>query len=172
MGLKAAFDEIYGASGGKAPRDGFETLSNWLTNTNLEDLRGRQGAAEAAFRQLGITFAVYGDDEAAERIIPFDIVPRLFTGKEWSRLASGLEQRVHALNAFVADIYGERAILKDGIIPEELVLANSQFCIPMNGFTPPHGLYTTFAVLIWSAPGRMNSTYWKTMPARPPACPT
>lgn len=142
MGLKTAFDEIYGTSGGKAPRDGFETLSNWLTNTNLEDLRGRQGAAEAAFRQLGITFAVYGDDEAAERIIPFDIVPRLFTGKEWRRLATGLEQRVHALNAFVADIYGERAILKDGIIPEELVLANSQFCIPMNGFTPPHGLYT------------------------------
>lgn len=142
MRLKTAFDEIYGTSGGKAPRDGFETLSNWLTNTNLEDLRSRQGAAEAAFRQLGITFAVYGDDEAAERIIPFDIVPRLFTGKEWKRLATGLEQRVKALNAFVADIYGERAILKDGIIPEDLVLANSQFCIPMNGFTPPHGLYT------------------------------
>lgn len=142
MGLKPAFDEIYGQSGGQRPRPGFEALAEWLTTTDLEDLRSRQGAAEAAFRQLGITFAVYGDDEAAERIIPFDIVPRLFTAREWRKLEAGLEQRVRALNAFVADIYGDRAIIRDGIIPEELVLANSQFCIPMNGFVPPHGLYT------------------------------
>ncbi len=142
MGIKGAFDELYGVSGGKIPRAGFETLARWLENTGGEELRARQGAAEAAFRQLGITFAVYGDDEAAERIIPFDIVPRLFTAPEWSRLSDGLEQRVRALNAFMADIYGDRRILKEGIVPEELIMANSQFCIPMVGHKPPHGIYT------------------------------
>jgi uncharacterized circularly permuted ATP-grasp superfamily protein len=142
MGLKAAFDELYGLSGGKTPRAGFEIVDRWIRETGIEELSARQGAAEAAFRQLGITFAVYGDDEAAERIIPFDIIPRLFTAREWATLSAGLEQRVRALNAFVADIYGPRRILKDKVIPDELVLANSQFCIPMNGFVPPHGIYT------------------------------
>lgn len=142
MGAKGAFDEIFGPPPGKSPREGFEALAQWLQETGADSLRERQGAAEAAFRQLGITFAVYGDDEAAERIIPFDIVPRLFTAPEWSRLALGLEQRVRALNAFVADVYGERRIISEGLIPEELVMANSQYCIPMTGFRPPHGIYT------------------------------
>ncbi len=142
MSVKAAFDEIYGSAPGKAPREGFEAIAGWLTETGPDELRERQGAAEAAFRQLGITFAVYGDDEAAERIIPFDIVPRMFTAAEWARLSRGLEQRVQALNAFVADIYGERRILREGLIPEELVMANSQYCIPMTRFRPPHGIYT------------------------------
>jgi uncharacterized circularly permuted ATP-grasp superfamily protein len=142
MAKQLFFDEIYGSSGGKAPRLGFEKLAQWLSETGTDELRIRQGAAETAFRQLGITFAVYGDDDAAERIIPFDIVPRLFTAGEWSRLSVGLEQRVHALNAFMQDVYGDRKILKAGIIPEELILANSQFCIPMVGHKPPHGIYT------------------------------
>jgi uncharacterized circularly permuted ATP-grasp superfamily protein len=144
MARRGAFDEIFGQSV-DSPRTGFESIARWLANVSAEELRGRQGAAEAAFRQLGITFAVYGDDEAAERIIPFDIIPRLFTASEWSRLSAGLEQRVHALNAFMADVYGERRILNEGIIPEELIMANSQFCIPMVGHRPPHGIFTHIA---------------------------
>jgi uncharacterized circularly permuted ATP-grasp superfamily protein len=144
MARRGAFDEIFGQSA-DLPRAGFEPIARWLANVSAEELRGRQGAAEAAFRQLGITFAVYGDDEAAERIIPFDIIPRVFTASEWSRLSAGLEQRVHALNAFMADVYGERRILNEGIIPEELIMANSQFCIPMVGHRPPHGIFTHIA---------------------------
>jgi uncharacterized circularly permuted ATP-grasp superfamily protein len=142
MGLTPIFDEIFGTSGGQKARAGFEGVADWLARTSFDDFKSRQGAAESAFRQLGITFAVYGDQDAAERIIPFDIIPRVFSAKSWARLAQGLEQRVLALNAFVADIYGERRILADGVIPEVLVLANSQFCIPMNGFRPPHDIYT------------------------------
>jgi uncharacterized circularly permuted ATP-grasp superfamily protein len=141
MAAHGAFDEIFGQSG-DTPRAGFEAIARWIRETSADDIRARQGAAEAAFRQLGITFAVYGDDEAAERIIPFDIIPRLFTAPEWSRLSAGLEQRVHALNAFMADIYGDRRILKEGIVPEELIMANSQFCIPIVGHRPPHGIFT------------------------------
>jgi uncharacterized circularly permuted ATP-grasp superfamily protein len=142
MGKPTAFDELFGSSGGKQALPGLESVARWLGATELDDFKHRQNTAEAAFRQLGITFAVYGDQDAAERIIPFDIIPRLFSANSWARLEAGLVQRVEALNAFVADIYGPRHILSDGIIPEELVLANSQFCIPMNDFRPPHGIYT------------------------------
>ena len=144
MAVRRAFDEIYGMDapeGGHAPRPGFEGLARWIETTPLQELERRQHAAEAAFRQLGITFAVYGEDEASERIIPFDIVPRVFTQPEWARLKAGLEQRVEAINAFLDDVYGERRILKDGVIPEELVLGNPQFRPMMAGSRPPHGIY-------------------------------
>ncbi|MDB5737353.1 MAG: hypothetical protein JWO65_1021 [Sphingomonas bacterium] len=136
-----AFDEVWGTSEGKSPREGFEALARWIAETPAAELDRRQRAAEAAFRQLGITFAVYGEDEAAERIIPFDIVPRIFTALEWRNLKTGLEQRVEAINAFLRDIYGERRILKDGIIPADLVLGNAQFRPQVAGAKPPHGVY-------------------------------
>jgi len=141
MGKASAFDELWGTSGGKAPRAGFEALAGWLAECPSGELERRQKAAEAAFRSLGITFAVYGEEESAERIIPFDIVPRIFSAAEWRGLSEGLEQRVHAINAFIDDVYGERRILADGIIPEDIVLGNPQFCIPVAGARPPHGIY-------------------------------
>src|SRR3546814_8781144 len=92
-------------------------------------------------RKAGITFAVYGEDAAAERIIPFDIVPRVISSDEWARLERGLEQRVSTINAFLCDIYGRREILSAGLIPEELVLANPQFRLPMTRIKPPHGVW-------------------------------
>ena len=80
MAHARAFDELWGAGADGQPRAGFETLSSWLDNTPPAELARRQQSAEAAFRSLGITFAVYGEDEAAERIIPFDILPRVFSG--------------------------------------------------------------------------------------------
>src|SRR5947209_4169825 len=114
-----AFDEIWGNSDGSTARSELAGLAEWIGETPPSELDRRQKAAEAAFRQLGITFAVYGDEEAAERIIPFDIVPRIFTAAEWDRLSAGLVQRVQAINAFLADIYGPRRILADGVVPAE-----------------------------------------------------
>ena len=141
MAAKAAFDELWGASRGKAARPGLEALATWLGDTPPAEFDRRQQAAEAAFRTLGITFNVYGDDEAAERIIPFDIVPRIFTDREWARLSAGLEQRVRAINAFIEDVYGPRRILADGVVPADIVLGNPQFCVAVAGARPPHGVY-------------------------------
>ncbi|MBX3561277.1 MAG: circularly permuted type 2 ATP-grasp protein [Sphingomonas sp.] len=141
MGNRVAFDELWGASRRKTPRAGFEPLAGWLAETPLSELERRQQAAETAFRSLGITFAVYGEAEAAERIIPFDIVPRIFSAAEWARLAEGLEQRVRAINAFIDDVYGARRILADGTLPADIVLANPQYCAAVAGARPPHGVY-------------------------------
>jgi len=135
------FDEIRGKPGNPAARPEFLQLSEWIDNTPPAELDRRQKAAEAAFRQLGITFAVYGEEESAERIIPFDIIPRIFTAREWSNLSEGLVQRVEAINAFLADIYGKRQILKDKVLPEELILANPQFRPMLAGARPPHGVF-------------------------------
>ncbi|USI72033.1 circularly permuted type 2 ATP-grasp protein [Sphingomonas morindae] len=141
METRAAFDEVWGHSSGTAARAEFETLARWIAETPAAELHRRQHAAEAAFRQLGITFAVYGEDEAAERIIPFDIVPRIFSASEWRKLERGLEQRVTAINAFLADMYGPRHILRDGVIPADLLLANPQLRPQVAGVRPPHGVY-------------------------------
>jgi uncharacterized circularly permuted ATP-grasp superfamily protein len=141
MAGRKAFDELWGMSGGTAPRPGFEPLADWLADTSEAELDRRQEAAEVAFRNLGITFSVYGEEDAAERIIPFDIVPRIFTAAEWDKLSEGLEQRVRAINDFIGDIYGERRILADGVVPAEIVLANPQFCAAVAGARPPHGIY-------------------------------
>lgn len=143
MAARDAFDELWGSgkAADDAARAGFEPLAEWLRATPSAELERRQQAAEAAFRQMGITFNVYGDEEAAERIIPFDIVPRIFAASEWRRLSEGLEQRVRAINAFIDDVYGERRILNEGVVPPEIVLGNAQYCIPVAGARPPHGIY-------------------------------
>ncbi len=139
--MEGAFDEIRGF-GGDSHRPEFASLGRWLAETPSEELRARQEAAEATFRQLGITFAVYGEEEAAERIIPFDIVPRIFTAPEWARLSEGLTQRVEAINAFLTDVYGERRILDAGIIPPDLILGNPQFRPEVVGSRPPHNIWS------------------------------
>ena len=139
MGKGAAFDEVWG--NGSAARLGFEQLADWLKVMPVAELARRQQAAEAAFRQMGVTFAVYGEETAAERIIPFDIVPRIFSAAEWAKLSVGLEQRVRAINAFIDDVYGARRIIAEGVIPPEIVLGNPQYCIPVAGARPPHGIY-------------------------------
>jgi uncharacterized circularly permuted ATP-grasp superfamily protein len=105
----------------------------------------RKTEAEHFFRRIGITFNVYGDAQGTERLIPFDIIPRILTAAEWSRLAAGLEQRVKALNAFIGDVYGEREIVRAGIVPEELVLHNPAFQPEMTRIEPPGGIYVHIA---------------------------
>ena len=138
---RAAFDEIWGSGSDRSGRPGLTELASWIEDTPLTELDRRQKQAEAAFRQLGITFAVYGEEESAERIIPFDIVPRIFTAPEWARLSEGLVQRVEAINAFLNDVYGPQKILADGVVPQELILANPQFRGFLHGQKPPHGVF-------------------------------
>ena len=141
MAAGSAFDELWGTSRSQKARPELAPLAHWLADLPPAEIDRRQQAAEAAFRSLGITFAVYGEEEAAERIIPFDIIPRIFTGTEWDNLSAGLEQRVHAINAFIDDVYGERRILADGAIPADIVLGNKQFCVNCAGAQPPHGVF-------------------------------
>ncbi len=139
--MQLAFDEIRGIARGAGSRPEFAALAQWLNDSSSADLHNRQAAAETMFRQLGITFAVYGDDQAAERIIPFDIVPRIITASEWQRLSKGLIQRVEAINHFLDDIYSERKIIKDGVIPAELIFGNPQFRPEIVGSKPPHKVW-------------------------------
>jgi uncharacterized circularly permuted ATP-grasp superfamily protein len=138
--LRKAFDEMNGT--GDGVRVPYEAVSEWLDSQKLDDLKQKVVEAETMFRRTGITFSVYGSDEAAERLIPFDIIPRIISAAEWRRLTAGIEQRVRALNAFMYDIYHRQEIIKAGKVPEELVVANSAFVPEMMGVEPPLGIYS------------------------------
>ena len=141
--MTAAFDEMTLPDGGS--RAGYEFLKRWLDATPPEILAHRRAEAELLFRRIGITFAVYGDSDAEERIIPFDIIPRILTKAEWRRLSRGLEQRVKALNLFLADVYGAGDILKAGAIPADLVYRNPYYRPEMSGLKLAHDLYVHIA---------------------------
>jgi uncharacterized circularly permuted ATP-grasp superfamily protein len=139
----AIFDEM-GATDG-TPREIYTEVARWFASATPELIASRKAEAEAFFRRIGITFAVYGDEQGAERLIPFDILPRIISSSEWARLASGLEQRVKALNMFIADVYGAQEIVKAGIVPEDLILANPAFRPEMTRIKPTAGLFTHIA---------------------------
>src|SRR4051794_37334116 len=141
--MAVAFDEMTGADGGVRPAYG--ELAQWLQGLPPDLLERRRREAELLFRRIGITFAVYGDADAQERLIPFDVIPRLVSAAEWKLLHRGLEQRVKAINAYISDIYGGREILRAGIVPEELVFQNPVFRPEMNGQSVPHGIYVHIA---------------------------
>jgi len=138
--VSQAFDEMNGFGGGV--REPYRAVAEWLGAQRIEDLKQKRTEAEALFRRTGITFAVYGDGQAAERLIPFDILPRIISASEWRRLAAGIEQRVKALNAFMHDIYHRQEILRAGRIPAELVVQNSAFVPEMIGVDPPLRIYS------------------------------
>ncbi|WP_310496375.1 circularly permuted type 2 ATP-grasp protein [Sandarakinorhabdus sp.] len=146
-----AFDEMYGLGesyGHARPGDvmpPYRALQAWLDASPPELMSARRRQAELFFRRIGITFAVYGDPDATERLIPFDIVPRILARAEWDQLEKGLKQRVGALNAFLADIYGAQDILRAGIVPTELVLQNPGYCVHMAGRKPPGGIWVHIA---------------------------
>src|SRR5579863_6929687 len=141
--MVAAFDEMKGADGGVRPAYG--ELARWLEEVPSDVLDFRRREAELLFRRIGITFAVYGDAEAQERLIPFDVIPRILSAAEWDTLRRGLEQRVKAINAYIKDIYSRREILKAGIVPEDLVFQNPVFRPEMNGQKVPHDIYVHVA---------------------------
>jgi uncharacterized circularly permuted ATP-grasp superfamily protein len=137
---KAPFNEMSGAGGGvRAP---YRLVAEWLRGQSKPQLKRKQQEAESLFRRLGITFSVYGTENALERLIPFDLVPRIISAAEWRLLERGIEQRVRALNAFVHDIYHRQEILRAGRIPADLVLNNAAFLPEMIGHDPPLNVYS------------------------------
>ena len=124
------------------PRPAYQTYHEWYRNQEPAHLLQKTRDAENIFRKTGITFAVYGHEESSEKLIPFDIIPRIISGCEWRKLAQGIEQRVLAINAFLDDIYHKQEIIKAGRIPRELIDRNEAFLSEMIGFKPPGGVYT------------------------------
>ena len=141
--MPAAFDEMKGDGGELRPA--YVELSRWLEQVPGDFLHQRMREAELLFRRIGITFAVYGEASSNERLIPFDVVPRILAAAEWTTLSRGLEQRVKALNAYIKDIYGKREVLRAGIVPEDLVFQNPVFRPEMNGQRVPHDIYVFIA---------------------------
>src|SRR6202051_3789475 len=137
--MTAVFDEMTGVDGGSRPPHG--ALSRWRGEVSSDVLDYRRREAELLFRRIGITFSVYGEADAQERLIPFDVLPRILSAAEWDLLRTGLEQRVKAINLYIKDVYGRREILKAGHIPEDLVFQNPVFRPEMNGQKVPHDIY-------------------------------
>ncbi|RYE51972.1 MAG: circularly permuted type 2 ATP-grasp protein, partial [Rhizobiaceae bacterium] len=135
-----AFDEMLLADG--SPREPYKKYFQWFEEQIPAHLQAKARDAENIFRKTGITFAVYGHEDAAEKIIPFDLIPRIISGSEWRRLAQGIEQRVLAINAFLEDIYHKQEIIRAGRVPRELIERNSAFLPQMIGMKPPGGVYT------------------------------
>ena len=135
-----AFDEMMNAD--RSPRPPYQNYHDWYSQQDPARLIAKSRDAENIFRKTGITFAVYGHEDSSEKLIPFDIIPRIISGREWRKLAQGIEQRVLALNAFLDDIYHKQEIIKAGRIPRELIEKNVAFLPEMIGFRPPGGVYT------------------------------
>jgi len=133
------YDELFLDRG--KPRPQAATLYEKLTELSVDDLRQRQQIAQQALFKLGATFNVYSDNQGTERILPFDVIPRIVSASDWAWLERGLKQRIHALNLFLSDIYGEQKIIKDGIIPEDVITSSKGFLKPCIGLQPPKGIW-------------------------------
>ena len=133
------YDELMEENG--KPRPGAQLLVDKIESLPPGDLSIRQKEAEALLLKMGITFNVYGRDEGTEKIFPFDIIPRIVSSRDWQQIESGLKQRIFALNAFIQDVYNEKKILKDKVVPEELVLTSKTYRKECEGFTPPRGIW-------------------------------
>ncbi len=133
------FNEMYQNGGVRSP---YRHLENWTAEMPAELRSLKQAEAEALFRRIGITFAVYGEGGDPDRLIPFDMFPRVFTAAEWARLERGIKQRARALNAFLVDVYGRGEIVRAGRIPARLVYQNEAYEKAVAGFVPPRGVYS------------------------------
>jgi uncharacterized circularly permuted ATP-grasp superfamily protein len=141
--MTTMFDEMHDA-GGKV-REHYRTYERWLHDQPSEVMRDRREEAEMIFRRVGITFAVYGDKdsgEGTERLIPFDLIPRVIPAHEWRDLEKGLSQRVTALNRFIHDVYHDQEIIKAGLVPADQIVRNAQFRPEMIGVDVPGGVYS------------------------------
>ena len=137
--MTSHFNEMY--QGGSV-RQPYLRLEDWTRGMAAELRQMKQAEAEALFRRIGITFAVYGEGGDPDRLIPFDMFPRVFTAHEWLRLERGIKQRARALNAFLVDVYGRGEIVRAGRIPSRLVYQNVAYEKAVVGFVPPKGVYS------------------------------
>ncbi|HEV3023302.1 MAG TPA: circularly permuted type 2 ATP-grasp protein, partial [Pirellulales bacterium] len=133
------FDEIFESDG--RPRPLGEPLVRRLAALSDGELQRRQKAADLALLNMGITFNVYGHEAGTEKIWPFDIIPRIVEGHEWSTIERGLKQRIRALNLFIDDIYHERRIVREGVVPDWLIDSGKCLRGPCSGLNPPRGVW-------------------------------
>lgn len=133
------YDEMFAPDG--SPRPAAQILMERIERLPAGELLRRQIAAERALLQLGITFNVYADEQGVEKIFPFDLMPRIIDATEWEWMERGLKQRIHALNLFIDDVYHEQKILKDGVVPAEVVLSSNRYLEPCIGLDPPRGIW-------------------------------
>lgn len=133
------FDEMMTADG--SLRESYQFLRKRIDEISFDELLSRKSAAERALYNLGITFNVYGRDGEQEHIFPFDIIPRVITSEEWATLEAGLIQRITAMNLFIDDIYHGQKIIRDGIIPKELILSSKGYLKQCQGLEPPHSIW-------------------------------
>ena len=133
------YDEMFLSDG--TPRDHSRSLYDALLRLPVEELNRMQERVTNSFSNEGITFTVYGDDEANERIMPIDCLPRILTAAEWRQIEVGLTQRLEALNRFLKDIYGEARIVEDGVVPVDMVRGCPHYRVEMRGVSVPHGIY-------------------------------
>ena len=145
--MKPSFDEMHASA--DAVREHYLGYRRWLADQPGDVIRSRREEAEVIFRRVGITFAVYGakdeDGSGTERLIPFDLIPRVIPAREWAELEAGLRQRVTALNRFIHDVYHGQEILEAGIVPREQVLHNAQFRTEMMHVEVPGAVYSHIA---------------------------
>ncbi len=139
-----AYDEMFAADGSVRPH--YREFAAWLAQQSPETMRNKRAEADLVFRRVGITFAVYGDhDDGTERLIPFDVIPRIVPADEWRTIQAGLRQRVRALNLFLHDIYHDQNIVRAGKVPAEQVFKNAQYRPEMHGVDVPGGVYAHIA---------------------------
>jgi uncharacterized circularly permuted ATP-grasp superfamily protein len=136
------WDEMYTSS---TVRQQYEGVVNFLQQMSTEELSKKEELAKRLFMSQGITFTVYSSGEGIEKIFPFDIIPRIITAAEWSYIEEGIRQRLKALNLFLKDVYSSQFILKDGIVPSEMVYSCPHFLREMHGFPVPHDIYVHIA---------------------------
>ena len=137
--LDHAFDEMFAGPDELHPH--YEPVLNRFCSLPADELQRRKQAAELSFLNQGITFTVYGRGDRSEHIFPYDLVPRIITGEEWATVERGLTPRITALNLFLRDIYNEGRILKDGVVPRELVYSCKHFRRQMVGLQVPRNVY-------------------------------
>ena len=133
------YDELIDEKGN--PRPGIQLLVDKIESLPKGDLKLRQKEAEALLLKMGITFNVYGQDQGTEKIFPFDLIPRIISGEDWQPIEAGLKQRIFALNEFLQDIYNDQKILKDKIVPKNLILSSKTYRKECEGFTPPKKIW-------------------------------
>ncbi len=133
------FDEMFGENG--QPRAAARPLARNIESLPDGELMIRQQAADQALVQMGITFNVYGESAGVEKTLPFDLVPRIVPAAEWDRIERGLKQRIRALNLFIDDLYHEQKIIRDGVVPGEIIFTSKAFRRQCAGFNPPRGIW-------------------------------
>ncbi len=144
--MSTSFDEMHAQN--QLTREHYQTYARWLAEQPEASMRSRREEAEVIFRRVGITFAVYGDKdsgEGTERLIPFDLIPRVIPAHEWQQMEAGLRQRVNALNRFIDDVYHGQEILQAGIVPEAQIINNAQFRPEMMGVDVARGIHSHIA---------------------------